>query len=75
MPSARKVTQEERWQPTRLVLSSVGDAIQPAAQSLLLAQEIPGAEFHALDTNSHVIAPSDPVFPGMMDAIDRFFAE
>ena len=55
-----------------LVLSSQGDAIQPPEQSRLLARSIPNAEFHSLHTTSHVIAPSDPVFAEMMDAVDRF---
>ena len=57
-----------------LVMSSSGDAVQPPAQSRLLARALPNAEFCSLDTDNHAIAPSDPAFSTMMDATDRFLA-
>lgn len=58
-----------------LVMSSAGDAVHPQAQSRQLARALPNAEFCSLETDSHVIAPSDPAFLAMMDATDRFLAE
>lgn len=57
-----------------LVMSSSGDAVHPQAQSRKLARALPDAEFRSLDTDSHAIAPSDPAFLVMMDAVDRFLA-
>lgn len=57
-----------------LVMSSAGDAIHPQAQSQQLARALPNAEFRSLETDNHVIAPSDPAFLLMMDAMDRFLA-
>jgi DNA-binding winged helix-turn-helix (wHTH) protein len=42
-----------------LVMSSVGDAVHPPAQSRQLARALPNAEFRSLETDSHAIAPSD----------------
>ncbi len=55
-----------------LILSSEGDAIHPPAQSRLLAQRLPNAEFKSLPTSNHVVAPSDPAFEVMLDASDAF---
>ncbi len=57
-----------------LILSSDGDAIHPKAQSQLLARHLPNAEFRSLATANHVVAPSDPAFAVMMDAVDAFLA-
>jgi pimeloyl-ACP methyl ester carboxylesterase/DNA-binding winged helix-turn-helix (wHTH) protein len=57
-----------------LVMSSEGDAVNPQAQSRLLARALPNAEFRSLETDNHAIAPSDPAFLVMMDAMDRFLA-
>lgn len=58
-----------------LVMSSVGDAVHPPAQSRQLARALPNAEFRSLETDSHAIAPSDPAFLVMMDEMDRFLAK
>lgn len=57
-----------------LVMSSSGDAVHPQAQSRQLARALPNAEFRSLATDNHAIAPSDPAFSVMMDAMDRFLA-
>lgn len=57
-----------------LVMSSSGDAVHPQTQSRQLARVLPNAEFRSLDTDNQAIAPSDPAFLVMMDAVDRFLA-
>jgi len=57
-----------------LVMASVGDAVHPQAQSRQLARTLPNAEFLSLDTDNHVIAPSEAAFAVMMDETDRFLA-
>lgn len=58
-----------------LVLHTRRDAAVPFDEGRRLAAGIPGARFAALDSGNHILPCSDPAWPRLLDAIERFLAE
>lgn len=58
-----------------LVLHSRGDARVPFEHGLMLAREIPGARFVALESRNHLILSHEPAWPRFIDEISRFLRE
>ncbi|MDG4648491.1 alpha/beta fold hydrolase [Roseibacterium sp. SDUM158017] len=57
-----------------LVMHFTGDQVQSPEQSRLIARSVRNAEIHFLDSQNHVLVPSDPVWSACLDEIDRFLA-
>jgi pimeloyl-ACP methyl ester carboxylesterase len=55
-----------------LIMHCSGDVIQSPDQSKFLARSLANAEFHLCDSPNHIVAPSDPIWAGCLDKVDRF---
>ena len=55
-----------------LVLHAREDSVQPAAQSGVLAANIPGAQLRVLESKNSIPLPQDPCWTELMDAIEQF---
>lgn len=55
-----------------LVLHAHGDSVAPLAEGRLLAQKIPGAELHVLDSDNHILQSDEPACAEAQAAILRF---
>ncbi len=55
-----------------LVLHAKGDGVAPLAEGRLLAQKIPGAEFHVLDSDNHILQDDEPAYAETREAILKF---
>lgn len=62
----------ERVQCPTLVLHAQGDGVAPLAEGRLLAQRIPGAEFHVLESDNHILQPDEPACAEAQGAILHF---
>lgn len=62
----------ERVQCPTLVLHAQGDGVAPLAEGRLLAQRIPDAEFHVLESDNHILQPDEPACAEAQEAILRF---
>ena len=58
-----------------LVLHARGDARVPFEQGLMLAREIPGAQFVALESDNHVILSHEPAWPRFADEVCAFLQQ
>jgi DNA-binding winged helix-turn-helix (wHTH) protein/pimeloyl-ACP methyl ester carboxylesterase len=58
-----------------LVMHSRGDAAIPFSQGLLLAREIPGARFVALESNNHLVLSHEPAWARYTEEICNFLNE
>lgn len=58
-----------------LVVHARNDAIAPLAEGRLLASEIPGAQFVALDSPNHVLLEHEPAWRRFQDAVLEFTRE
>jgi DNA-binding SARP family transcriptional activator/pimeloyl-ACP methyl ester carboxylesterase len=50
------------------------DAAVPFAEGVILASQIPGARFVPLDSNNHLLLPSEPAWKHFVNEIHRFVA-
>lgn len=57
-----------------LVLHSRADLVVPLDQGRAVAAAIPGARFVPLDTENHLVMPTDPAWPRFIEAIERHLA-
>ena len=55
-----------------LVLHARGDAVAPLEEGRFLAQRIPNADFHVLDSENHILQPDEPACAEAQAAILRF---
>lgn len=55
-----------------LVVHCRGDQLVPFEAGRMMASRIPGAEFHAVDSDNHIPLPTDRGWPALVDAINRF---
>ncbi len=55
-----------------LVLHAREDGVSPLSEGRYLAQRIPGAEFHVLDSKNHILQPEEPAWTEASEAILRF---
>lgn len=58
-----------------LVIHASGDQVQSAEESRKLALTLEDARFHTLNTQNHVLAPSDPAWVDCMTHVEAFLAE
>ncbi|WP_409524043.1 alpha/beta fold hydrolase [Nitrincola sp. MINF-07-Sa-05] len=57
-----------------LVVHFSGDQVQPSEQSRIMAQKLKSVEFHLMESQNHILIPSDPIWAICHDEIDRFLA-
>lgn len=57
-----------------LVMHFSGDQVQSPEQSRLIARMLKNAEFHLLESQNHILVPSDSIWATCLDEIDRFMA-
>lgn len=55
-----------------LVMHFSGDQVQAPEQSRIMARLLKNAEFHLLESQNHILVPSDPIWATCLDEIDRF---
>jgi pimeloyl-ACP methyl ester carboxylesterase/DNA-binding winged helix-turn-helix (wHTH) protein len=64
----------EKVECPTLVMHFTGDQVQAPEQSRLMARNLKNAEFHLLESQNHILVPSDPIWGICLDEIDRFLA-
>jgi pimeloyl-ACP methyl ester carboxylesterase len=65
----------EKVECPTLVMHFSGDQVQAPEQSRIMARMVKNAEFHLLESQNHILVPSDPIWATCLDEIDRFLAE
>lgn len=55
-----------------LVIHAQNDSLHPASQGQLIASRIPGAEYMQVQSDNHIVLPSDPAFAEIIDATLEF---
>ncbi|NNE80205.1 MAG: alpha/beta fold hydrolase [Silicimonas sp.] len=55
-----------------LVIHARDDGVAPLSEGRFLAQHIPGAVFHVLDSPNHILQPDEPAWAAAKEAILKF---
>lgn len=64
----------EKVECPTLIMHFSGDQVQAPEESRIMARNLKNAEFHLLESQNHVLVPSDPIWATCLDEIDRFLA-
>ncbi len=58
-----------------LVVHSTGDQVQSVEGSRILARTLQNAQFQTLNSQNHILVPSDPIWENCLEQIEAFLAE